>query len=184
MVVPIKLANRIRLTGCPAGLFSSCNGDSPGCGVPIVLNGRISYHDSGRETPMKINADRFRVERGTRVDLTKRATAAAPLYDSEAHYAQLLKEYVGIISAQQQILNASANFALLVIFEAMDAGGKDSAIQHVMTGINPQGCRVTGFGPPSREELQHDFLWRAVRELPERGRIGIFNRSYYEDVLI
>src|SRR5438309_1439516 len=79
---------------------------------------------------------------------------------------------------------ASENFALLFIFEAMDAGGKDSAIQHVMTGINPQGCRVTGFGPPSREELQHDFLWRAVRELPERGRIGIFNRSYYEDVLI
>jgi PPK2 family polyphosphate:nucleotide phosphotransferase len=133
---------------------------------------------------MKINADRFRVARGSRLDLTKWPTLAAPVYESDDHYAQLLKEYVGTINAQQQLLNASENFAVLVIFQAMDAGGKDSAIEHVMTGINPQGCRVTSFKAPSEQELKHDFLWRAVRELPERGRIGIFNRSYYEDVLV
>jgi PPK2 family polyphosphate:nucleotide phosphotransferase len=132
---------------------------------------------------MKINVDRFRVARGTRVDLTKWPTLAAPAYESDDHYAQLLKEYVGTINAQQQLLNASESFAVLVIFQAMDAGGKDSAIEHVMAGINPQGCRVTSFKAPSEQELKHDFLWRAVRELPERGRIGIFNRSYYEDVL-
>ena len=133
---------------------------------------------------MKINADRFRVARGTRVDLTKWPTLAAPLYESDDHYAQLLKEYVGTINTQQQLLNVSGSFAVLVIFQAMDAGGKDSAIEHVMTGINPQGCRITSFKAPSEQELNHDFLWRAVRELPERGHVGIFNRSYYEDVLV
>jgi len=133
---------------------------------------------------MKINADRFRVARGSRVDLTTWPALAAPLYQSADHYAQLLKEYVGTISEQQQLLNACERFAVLVIFQAMDAGGKDSAIAHVMTGINPQGCRVTSFKAPSEQELKHDFLWRAVRELPERGRIGIFNRSYYEEVLV
>jgi PPK2 family polyphosphate:nucleotide phosphotransferase len=138
----------------------------------------------GPEKPMKINADRFRVARGSRVDLTTWPTLAAPLYQSADHYAELLKEYVGTINAQQQLLNACERFAVLVIFQAMDAGGKDSAIAHVMTGINPQGCRVTSFKAPSEQELKHDFLWRAVRELPERGRIGIFNRSYYEEVLV
>jgi PPK2 family polyphosphate:nucleotide phosphotransferase len=133
---------------------------------------------------MKMNVDRFRVAQGSRVDLTKWPTLAAPVYKSEDHYAQLLQEYVGTINAQQQLLNASERFAVLVIFQAMDAGGKDSAVAHVMTGINPQGCRVTSFKAPSDQELKHDFLWRAMRELPERGRIGIFNRSYYEDVLI
>jgi len=133
---------------------------------------------------MKINVDRFRVAQGSRVDLTKWPTLTAPVYKSEEHYAQLLKEYVGTIGAQQELLNARASFAVLVIFQAMDAGGKDGAIGHVMTGINPQGCQVTSFKAPSDEELKHDFLRRAVRELPERGRIGIFNRSYYEDVLI
>ena len=133
---------------------------------------------------MKFNVDRFRVARGTRVDLTKWPTLAAPAYESDDHYAQLLKEYVGTINAQQQLLNASESFAVLVIFQAMDAGGKDGAIGHVMTGINPQGCQVSSFKAPSEQELKHDFLWRAVRELPERGRIGIFNRSYYEEVLV
>jgi PPK2 family polyphosphate:nucleotide phosphotransferase len=133
---------------------------------------------------MKINVGRFRVVRGSRVDLARWPTLAAPVYESDDHYAQLLKEYVATINAQQQLLNASERFAVLVIFQAMDAGGKDSAIEHVMTGINPQGCRVTSFKAPSEQELKHDFLWRAVRELPERGRIGIFNRSYYEDVLV
>ena len=133
---------------------------------------------------MKFNVDRFRVARGTRVDLTKWPTLAAPAYESDDHYAPLLKEYVGTINAQQQLLNASESFAVLVIFQAMDAGGKDGAIGHVMTGINPQGCQVSSFKAPSEQELKHDFLWRAVRELPERGRIGIFNRSYYEEVLV
>jgi PPK2 family polyphosphate:nucleotide phosphotransferase len=133
---------------------------------------------------MKINADRFRVAPGSRVDLSNWPTLAAPVYESDDHYAQLLKEYVGTIGAQQRLLVSSERFAVLIIFEAMDAGGKDSAIDHVMTGMNPQGCRVTSFKVPSAQELKHDFLWRAVRELPERGCIGIFNRSYYEDVLV
>ena len=133
---------------------------------------------------MKINVDRFRVAQGKKVDLTQWPTLTAPVYKSEDHYAELLKEYVGTIGAQQQLLNACARYAVLVIFQAMDAGGKDGAIGHVMTGINPQGCQVTSFKAPSEQELKHDFLWRAVRELPERGRIGIFNRSYYEDVLV
>jgi PPK2 family polyphosphate:nucleotide phosphotransferase len=133
---------------------------------------------------MKFNVDRFRVAQGSRVDLAKWPTSTAPVYQSGRHYAQLLKEYVRTIGVQQQLLSASESFAVLVIFQAMDAGGKDGAIEHVMTGINPQGCRATSFKAPTEQELKHDFLWRAVRELPERGRIGIFNRSYYEDVLV
>jgi PPK2 family polyphosphate:nucleotide phosphotransferase len=133
---------------------------------------------------MKFNVDRFRVAQGSRVDLAKWPTLAAPVYRNAGHYAQLLKEYVRTIGAQQQLLNASESFAVLIIFQAMDAGGKDGAIAHVMTGINPQGCRATSFKAPTEQELKHDFLWRAVRELPERGSIGIFNRSYYEDVLV
>ena len=84
----------------------------------------------------------------------------------------------------QQLLYAANNNAVLVIFQAMDAAGKDGAISHVMSGVNPQGCQVFSFKHPSANELQHDFLWRTTRDLPERGRIGIFNRSYYEEVLI
>jgi PPK2 family polyphosphate:nucleotide phosphotransferase len=133
---------------------------------------------------MKIKIDRFRVAQRSKVDLTQWPTLVAPVYESDDHYAQLLKEYVSTISTQQQLLNASESFAVLIIFEAMDAGGKDGAIEHVMTGINPQGCQVSSFKVPTEKELKHDFLWRAVRDLPERGRIGIFNRSYYEDVLV
>ncbi len=88
------------------------------------------------------------------------------------------------MSEQQQLLYASNRYALLLIFQAMDAAGKDGAIKHVMSGVNPQGCQVFSFKHPSATELQHDFLWRTTRDLPERGRIGIFNRSYYEEVLI
>ena len=88
------------------------------------------------------------------------------------------------LSAQQQLLYALNRNAVLLIFQAMDAAGKDSAIKHVMSGVNPQGCQVFSFKHPSAAELQHDFLWRTTRDLPERGRIGIFNRSYYEEVLI
>jgi PPK2 family polyphosphate:nucleotide phosphotransferase len=88
------------------------------------------------------------------------------------------------LSALQQLFYASGRYAVLLIFQAMDAAGKDGAIRHVMSGIDPQGCQVFSFKHPSATELQHDFLWRTTRELPERGRIGIFNRSYYEEVLI
>jgi len=103
---------------------------------------------------------------------------------SSKAYAKLLHTHVGELSDLQQLLYASNSHALLVVFQAMDAAGKDGAIRHVMSGINPQGCQVFSFKHPSATELQHDFLWRTTRDLPERGRIGIFNRSYYEEVLI
>lgn len=96
----------------------------------------------------------------------------------------LLRQGVERLSDLQQILYAQDHWALLLIFQAMDAGGKDSVIRHVMSGVNPQGCQVYSFKRPSIEELNHDFLWRTSKCLPERGRIGIFNRSYYEEVLI
>jgi PPK2 family polyphosphate:nucleotide phosphotransferase len=106
------------------------------------------------------------------------------VYKSKEHYQKLLGEHVAQLSAQQELLYASNRYAVLLIFQAMDAAGKDGAIKHVMSGVNPQGCQVFSFKHPSPAELQHDFLWRTIRDLPERGRIGIFNRSYYEEVLI
>jgi PPK2 family polyphosphate:nucleotide phosphotransferase len=103
---------------------------------------------------------------------------------SKEQYHELLAEHVAQLSEQQQLLYASNRYAVLLIFQAMDAAGKDGAIKHVMSGVNPQGCQVFSFKHPTPAELQHDFLWRTTRELPERGRIGIFNRSYYEEVLI
>lgn len=97
---------------------------------------------------------------------------------------QALQLGVEALSALQDILYAQDKWSLLVIFQAMDAAGKDGAIKHVMSGINPQGCQVSSFKGPSAEELDHDFLWRCQKHLPERGRIGIFNRSYYEEVLV
>lgn len=96
----------------------------------------------------------------------------------------MLEEDTKELSELQSVLNASGQYALLIIFQAMDAAGKDGAIKHVMSGVNPQGCRVYSFKQPTEKELKHDFLWRAVCQLPERGEIGIFNRSYYEDVLV
>jgi PPK2 family polyphosphate:nucleotide phosphotransferase len=97
---------------------------------------------------------------------------------------QALQLGVEALSALQDILYAQDKWSLLVIFQAMDAAGKDGAIKHVMSGINPQGCQVSSFKAPSSEDLDHDFLWRCQKHLPERGRIGIFNRSYYEEVLV
>ncbi len=97
---------------------------------------------------------------------------------------RILQQSVEALAAMQDILYAHDKWSLLLIFQAMDAGGKDGAIKHVMSGINPQGCQVTSFKAPSAEELDHDFLWRCQKKLPERGRIGIFNRSYYEEVLV
>jgi len=133
---------------------------------------------------MKIDADRFRVRPGERVRLKKWPTRVKPFYASKAESEELLARHVEKLSELQNLLYADDRYALLLIFQAMDAAGKDSCIKHVMSGVNPQGCQVYSFKHPSAEELDHDFLWRTQRALPERGRIGIFNRSYYEEVLI
>jgi PPK2 family polyphosphate:nucleotide phosphotransferase len=127
---------------------------------------------------------RCRVGEGSTVDLRKWPTSAKPLYRSRDEYHELLLDHVERLQKLQRLLYASNQFALLVIFQAMDAAGKDGAIAHVMSGVNPQGCQVFSFKHPSAQEQEHDFLWRTTRCLPERGRIGIFNRSYYEEVLI
>jgi PPK2 family polyphosphate:nucleotide phosphotransferase len=133
---------------------------------------------------MKINPKDFRAREGEEVDLKKWPTMVDRAYESKEHYQELLGEHVVQLSSLQQLLYATNRYAVLLIFQAMDAAGKDGAIKHVMSGVNPQGCQVFSFKHPSPTELQHDFLWRTTRDLPERGRIGIFNRSYYEEVLI
>jgi PPK2 family polyphosphate:nucleotide phosphotransferase len=133
---------------------------------------------------MKISSKDFCVREGDEVNLKKWPTKVEPVYKSKEQYRKLLEEHVAQLSALQQLHYASDRYALLLIFQALDAAGKDGAIRHVMSGVNPQGCQVFSFKHPSPTELQHDFLWRTTRDLPERGRIGIFNRSYYEEVLI
>ncbi len=133
---------------------------------------------------MKVRSTDFRVEEGHEVNLDKWPTAVEPIYESKKQYQKLLRDHVAQFSSLQQLLYASRRYAVLLIFQAMDAAGKDGAIRHVMSGVNPQGCQVFSYRHPSATELQHDFLWRTTRDLPERGRIGIFNRSYYEEVLI
>jgi PPK2 family polyphosphate:nucleotide phosphotransferase len=133
---------------------------------------------------MKINSKDFRIPEGHDIKLKKWPTLVDPVYKSKEQYQDLLREHVEQLNSQQQLLYASNSHAILLIFQAMDAAGKDGAIRHVMSGVNPQGCQVFSFKHPSATELQHDFLWRTTRDLPERGRIGIFNRSYYEEVLI
>jgi PPK2 family polyphosphate:nucleotide phosphotransferase len=133
---------------------------------------------------MHIKSDDFRVREGTKVHLKEWPTRVDPAYGSDEEYQDLLRKHVKALSSQQELLYASDRYAVLLIFQAMDAAGKDGAIQHVMSGVNPQGCQVFSFKHPSAAELKHDFLWRTTRDLPERGRIGIFNRSYYEEVLI
>jgi PPK2 family polyphosphate:nucleotide phosphotransferase len=133
---------------------------------------------------MKINPNRFRVKQGSKVNLLKWPTRVQPYFESKADQKRLLKKQVEELSELQSRLYAHDRYSVLLIFQAMDAAGKDSAIKHVMSGVNPQGCQVFSFKHPSAEELDHDFLWRTTRSLPERGRIGIFNRSYYEEVLI
>ena len=133
---------------------------------------------------MRIETKPFKVSSGTKVSLKRRPTSIAPLYDSKEQYQDLLDEQIRQLSELQGLLYAIDGYSMLLIFQAMDAGGKDGVIKHVMSGINPQGCEVHTFKQPSTEELQHDFLWRGVCHLPQRGKIGIFNRSYYEEVLI
>jgi PPK2 family polyphosphate:nucleotide phosphotransferase len=133
---------------------------------------------------MKIDFRKFQVRAGSRVNLDKWPTRVKPVYKSKKEYRALLDKQVAALSELQEMHYADDRYALLLIFQAMDAAGKDGAIKHVMSGINPQGCQVFSFKHPSARELDHDFLWRTTRALPERGRIGIFNRSYYEEVLI
>lgn len=130
------------------------------------------------------DVSRFRVPEGRRVDLKKWPTHVKPFYESKEHYRLLLADHVDRLAQRQDLLYAHDRYALLLIFQAMDAAGKDGVIKHVMSGINPQGCQVFSFKQPSATELDHDFLWRTTTCLPERGRIGIFNRSYYEEVLV
>jgi PPK2 family polyphosphate:nucleotide phosphotransferase len=131
----------------------------------------------------------FRVAPGKKVRLKDFDPAWAgdadlPKSERKKYAEKFLSEDVSQLAASQELLYASDTWALLVIFQAMDAAGKDSTIKHVMSGVNPQGCQVYSFKHPSAEELDHNFLWRCMKALPERGRIGIFNRSYYEEVLI
>jgi PPK2 family polyphosphate:nucleotide phosphotransferase len=133
---------------------------------------------------MKIHSKNFRARPGEKVKLREWPTVVQPFCKSKKAYRKLLEEHVEKLSSLQNLHYASSRYALLLIFQGMDAGGKDGAIRHVMSGVNPQGCEVFSFKQPSEEELKHDFLWRTTRHLPERGRIGIFNRSYYEEVLV
>jgi PPK2 family polyphosphate:nucleotide phosphotransferase len=137
-----------------------------------------------KKIKMTINSNHFRVREAESVNLKKWPTLIDPVCKSKEQYAKLLAEHVAKLSSMQQLHYATNRHAILLIFQAMDAAGKDGAIRHVMSGVNPQGCQVFSFKHPSATELEHDFLWRTTRDLPERGRIGIFNRSYYEEVLI
>ena len=133
---------------------------------------------------MKISTKEFRIREGDKVRLKKLPAKVKPFYKSDDQYKEMLAEHIKELSKRQGMLYAHNRYSLLLIFQAMDAAGKDGAIKHVMSGVNPQGCQVYSFKHPSAQELAHDFLWRTTRNLPERGRIGIFNRSYYEEVLI
>lgn len=133
---------------------------------------------------MKNNAKDFRMKEGARVNLKKWPTLVKPVCKSKGQYQELLGEHVDELSSLQRLHYATNRCAPLLIFQAMDAASKDGAIRRVMSGVNPQGCQMFSFRHPSATELEHDFLWRTTQCLPERGRIGIFNRSNYEEVLI
>jgi PPK2 family polyphosphate:nucleotide phosphotransferase len=133
---------------------------------------------------MTIDSKTYRVQPGKKVDLSKWPTLVDPHCKSKRDYKKLLHQHMEMLSSLQDLHYASNRQALLLIFQGMDGAGKDGAIRHVMSGVNPEGCEVSSFKQPSAEELEHDFLWRTTCRLPERGRIGIFNRSYYEEVLV
>jgi PPK2 family polyphosphate:nucleotide phosphotransferase len=132
---------------------------------------------------MNIDCQKFRIA-GGKIRLDELPTSVKPFFKSKSDYRTILEEHIEKLSELQNLLYADDRYAVLLIFQAMDAAGKDGAIKHVMSGINPQGCQVFSFKHPSAVDLDHDFLWRTTVCLPERGRIGIFNRSYYEEVLI
>lgn len=134
-------------------------------------------------TAMKAFGHDLRVRQQSKVRLAKWPTTVEPVYASKDEYRALLEQQVDHLSSLQERLYASSGYAVLVILQGMDTAGKDGVIKHVLTGVNPQGCEVTSFKAPSATEAKHDFLWRTACRLPERGRIGIFNRSYYEEVV-
>src|SRR5258708_1336029 len=136
------------------------------------------------QTPMKIKTRNFVLDGSEKMDLKKWPTKTKALYESDKDYDSTIAEHVQQLSRFQEVLYAHHRYAVLIIFQGMDASGKDGMIKHVMSGLNPQGCQVFTFKQPSVDELQHDFLWRTVCRLPQRGHIGVFNRSYYEEVLI
>jgi PPK2 family polyphosphate:nucleotide phosphotransferase len=140
--------------------------------------------NSGSLMKTNINSKDFLVRPGEKVKLHARPTTVKPFYDSKKRYRKILEEHVAELSSLQQLLYASDRYALLLTFQGLDAAGKDGAIRHVISGVIPQGCQVSSFKQPSADELEHDFLWRTTARLPERGQIGIFNRSYYEEVLV
>ena len=131
-----------------------------------------------------MDVETFRVHEREKVDLQSRPTVVAPIYADKRDYKKQLKKRVEKLNEMHEKLYAHDTFAVLLVFQAMDTAGKDGAIRHVMSGVNPQGTQVFSFRHPSSIELDHDFLWRTYECLPERGRIGIFNRSYYEEVLV
>ncbi len=133
---------------------------------------------------MKIVSKTFRVRGGGKFNLSEWPTKVKPFFKSKKQYQKLLEGQVEELNSLQQLHFASNRYALLLILQGMDAAGKDGVVRHVLSGVNPAGCQVWSFKQPSAEELEHDFLWRTTCRLPERGRIGIFNRSYYEEVLV
>lgn len=126
----------------------------------------------------------FKINSNEPLKLSKVPVEVKPLYNSENHYKKQLKENTALLDEYQTKLYAGHSRSLLIVFQGMDTSGKDGAIKHVMSGVNPQGCLVVSFKVPTSTELDHDIFWRVNKELPARGQIGIFNRSYYEDVLI
>jgi len=133
---------------------------------------------------MSINSKDFRMRPGEKVKLREWPTVVLPFCKSKKRYQKVLGEHVEELSSLQRLHYASNRYALLLIFQGMDGAGKDGAIRHVMSGVDPQGCEVSSFKQPSAEEREHDFLWRTTCRLPERGQIDMFKRSYYEEVLI
>jgi len=144
----------------------------------------MSFKISNNLIKKLLMKNNYLFKQSTHKDLGKFTHVDRPLYLSTAEGEALLKSKIEIINKMQHLLYAQKNYALLVIVQAMDAGGKDGISKHVFAGVNPLSCRVKSFKAPSEEELSHDYLWRCVKELPERGMIGVFNRSYYEEVLI
>lgn len=128
--------------------------------------------------------ENYRVDHGKNFKLNDYGPSDTGHWKSKEHAEEAIQEGIARMADLQDKLYAQDRWAVLLIFQAMDAAGKDGVIKHVMSGVNPQGCQVYSFKAPSEKELQHDFLWRTTRDLPERGHIGIFNRSYYEEVLV
>ena len=133
---------------------------------------------------MKIDISRFRVKPGSKVKLKDFPTKTKAICGSEDEYKDVLQQHVKELEKLHDLLYGANKYAVLLVLQGMDTAGKDGAVKHVMSGVNPTGCEVTSFKQPSADELEHDFLWRSYARLPRRGMIGIFNRSYYEEVLV